>query len=79
MLVDLVYVFRFKGRKPLGTNIKIFLWVIFLLSMLYNDSFRFFYYCFIIFAISYYSSYLPEKVPEREDETAQKPIEIATQ
>lgn len=57
MLVDFVYVFRFKGRKPLGTNIKIFLWVIFLLSMLYNDSFRFFFYSFIIFIPAYWSSF----------------------
>lgn len=52
MLVDFVHIFQSKSRYDFAWNIRLYLYLLLALSMLYNDSFRLFSYCFILFYIA---------------------------
>lgn len=52
-----------KSPLLLGKNIKIFIWLILILAMLYNDSLRFFPFCMIVFYIALRGY---ENIPEDE-------------
>lgn len=52
MLADFVMVIQSQSRYDFAWNIRLFLYILLALSMLYNDSFRLFPYCFILFYIA---------------------------
>lgn len=52
LLVDFVHIFQSQSRYEFAWNIRLYLYLLLALSMLYNDSFRLFPYCFILFYIA---------------------------
>lgn len=49
MLTDFIHIFQSPSRYDFVWNIRLFLYLLLAFSMLYNDSFRLFSYCFILF------------------------------
>lgn len=55
--INMAGIIGMSSGVPRGLNIKIFLWVIVLLSLFYNDSLRIFPYCFLLFYGGAYSTF----------------------
>ena len=65
----------FKSDVPRGANIKIFLWIIMLLTLLYNDALRIPFYCFILFYIAAYTTYGAQQAVDKAIPSASQSTE----